>query len=121
MGDRRWETEDGRQKMGDRRLETRGKRREARDEKPEMGDGGQEMRDKRWETEETEDRGDGRQKTGTGDEIHETGRETVDRTVVPETENRRQEMGRLTGDRTGDRRGETGNRTGETGQWYRRQ
>ena len=36
--------------------------------------------------------------------------------MVPETENRRQEMGRLTGDRTGDRRGETGNRTGETRQ-----
>ena len=58
-------------------------------------------------------RGDGRQKTGTGDKIHETGRETVDRTVVPETENRRQEMGRLTGDRTGDRRGEGRQETGQ--------
>ena len=49
------------------------------------------------------DRGDRRQKTGTGDEIHETGWETVDRTVVPKTENRRQEIGRLTGDRRQDR------------------
>ena len=57
------------------------------------------------------DRGDGRQKMGTGDEIHETGRETVDRTVVPETENRRQEMGRLTGDGTVDRRQYRGDRT----------
>ena len=34
-------------------------------------------------------RGDGRKKTGTGDEILEPGRDTVDRTVVLETENRR--------------------------------
>ena len=52
---------DRRRKTGDRRLETE---------------------DRRWDTEET-------QKTGTGDEILETGRDTVDRTVVLETENRR--------------------------------
>ena len=96
MGDRRWETEDGttengRQKMGDRRWET--------------GDGRQETRDRRQEL---GHRGDGRQKTGTGDEILETGQDTVDRTVVLETENRRQEMGRLTGDKTGDRRQDIG-------------
>ena len=73
------------------------------------------MGDRRWETEETGDRRRG-QEMGTGDEIHETGRETVDRTVVPETENRRQEMGRLTGDRTGDRRGDTREGRQETGQ-----
>ena len=101
--------------MGDRRLETRGKRRETGDGRRGTRDERQEMEDRRWETEETGDRRQG-QETGTGDEIHETGRETVDRTVVPETENRRQEMGWLTGDRTGDRRGETGNRTGETRQ-----
>ena len=82
MGVRRWETEDW--------------RREARDERREMGDGGQETEDKRRETrdgrQEMGDRGDGRQKTGTGDEIHETGWETVDSTGLPETENRRQEM-----------------------------
>ena len=54
-------------------------------------------------------RGDGRKKTGTGDEILETGRDTVDRTVVLETENRR----RLTGDKTGDRRPETEDRRQE--------
>ena len=80
MGDRRWETEDGRQEIGDRRLETEDWRQEARDERKEKGDGGQETRDGRQEM---GDKGDGRQKTGTGDEIHETGRETVDRTVVP--------------------------------------
>ena len=65
------------------------------------------MADRRRETgdarQEMGHRGDGRQKTGTGDEILETGQDTVDRTVVLETENRRQEMGRLTGDKTGDR------------------
>ena len=87
MGDRRWETEDGRQKMGDRRWETG-------DWRQKIGDKRQETRDRRWETgdkrretrdgrQEMGDKGDGRQKTGTGDEIHETGRETVDRTVVP--------------------------------------
>ena len=98
MGDRRWETDDGRQKIGDERQETR--------------DGRWETGDKRPETR------DGRQKTGTGDEIHDTGRGTVDRTVAPEAENRRQGMGRLTGDRTGDRMGD---KRRETGQWYRRQ
>ena len=73
MGDRRWETEDGRQEIGDRRLETRGKRRETGDGRRGTRDGRQEVGVK----------GDGRQKMGTGDEIHETGRETVDRTVVP--------------------------------------
>ena len=73
MGDRRWETEDGRQEIGDRRLETTGKRRETGDGRRGTRDGRQEMGDK----------GDRRQNTGTGDEIHETGQETVDRTVVP--------------------------------------
>ena len=60
-----------------------------------MRDKRQKTEDRRWETEETGDR---------------------DRTVVPETENRRQEMGRLTGDRTGDRRGDTREGRQETGQ-----
>ena len=71
------------------------------------------MGDRRWETEETGDRRRG-QEIGTGDKIHETGRETVDRTVVPETENRRQEMGRLTGEgrqETGQGRQDRGDRT----------
>ena len=103
MGDRKWETEDGRQKMGDRRWETEDGRQEMGDRRCETGDARQETRNRRHET------GDGTQRRReTEDEILETGQDTVDRTVVLETENRRQEMGWLTGDKTGDRRQDIG-------------
>ena len=59
--------------------------------------------------------GDSRQVSGTGDRKQEMGRLTGDRMGDgrQETGDRRRE--------TGDGRQETGDRTGETGQWYRRQ